>query len=268
MFYPINHFWNVVDSDYILCLYFPLVKIKLLNDFNAKKSSVCITTPSEKSPIVSKLRTVKAMRATLAAVPILSPAWLSFCIDQNSLKAPKENMYIQTLPSKEEVYMKSIAENSIRKETAHGGVFAVAAQYQEESNKKQSFYLFENLYIHLCGGGWKKSPAKTKDVNLLLKEGGANVLSSASVVTKTLTKGLGTGSTFVLLCDGNINSTNSAFPANLKHAIENTIDDKTSSVLVVNSKWLFDCISCAEILGSEHYQPLGTLVKKLWQKTQ
>ena len=248
---------------------FFLVKVKVLNDFNAEKSNICITTPSEHDPIQSKLRTVKAMRASLAAVPILSPEWLLYCIEHNSIKEPEEHMYIQTLPTKEDMYMKSITDNSIRNKTARGGVFAIAAQYMKEGEGKTNtcFHLFENIYVYLCGDGWKKSNAKTKDVHLLLKEGGANILTSASVVTKTLTNGLKPGSTFVLLCDGSISATNSSFPANLKQAVENTVNDDKDSALIVNSKWLFDCISCAEILGAKQYQPESTIVKTLWQGT-
>ncbi len=202
------------------------------------------------------------MRAALAGVPIVSPTWISQCINQKSLKPPEDSMYIQTLPTKEEMYMVAGTENSKRSGTAHGGIFAIAAQYKDT---QIAYRLFNNFYVYLCGAGWKKSSPKTKDVQLLLKEGGGNVLNSASVVAKTLTNGLEIGSSFVLLCDGTI-SAGSAFTKNLKQAIENSIDDGTS-VLVVDSKWLFDCISCAEILGAKHYQPLSATVKPLWQKS-
>ena len=236
-----------------------------MNDLNLKKTNLCITTSADRSQGVSKLRTVKAMRASLAGVPILSPAWLSHCVKHNSLQEPDETMLIQTLPTKEDKYMKKITKTTIRNDTAHGGVFAIAAKHETFGDSHQSQKLFDSLYVHLAGPGWKKSPAKTKDVHLLLKESGAHLLNSVSVVTKTLTKGLDAGSTFVLLCDGNINSSNSAFPANLKSAIENAINNKQCSVLVVDSKWLFDSISCAEVLAVTHYQPQGKIVRPLWQ---
>ena len=241
------------------------MKIKVLNDFNPKKTNLCITSSAERSPEVSKLRTVKAMRASLAGIPILSPTWISHCVEHNSIQEPEETMLIQTLPTKEDKYMKKITKTTIPNETAHGGVFAIAAKHETLGQSHQSPNLFNGLYVHLSGPGWKKSPAKTKDVHLLLKESGAHLLNSVNVVTKTLTKGLDTGSTFVLLCDGNINSLNPAFPANLKSAVENAISDKQCSVLVVDSKWLFDSISCAEVLAVTQYQPQGKIVKPLWQ---
>lgn len=243
-----------------------------MNDFNPKKTTLCITSASDTNEVMSKLRTVKAMRAALAGVPILNPKWISHCIENKCLKSPVEDMYIQTLPTKESHYMKSkkLTNDSIRDSTAYGGVLALGAQHEQAAgNDSITPLLLEGVYVHLCGSGWKKSSAKTKDVHLLVKESGATLLTSASAVTKTLKKGTESGSSIILLCDGPINAISSVFPKNLKDSIESALNgegvDSPNSVSIVNSTWLFDCISCAEVLSAEHYQPVGSLVKSLWQ---
>lgn len=248
------------------------MKIKVLNDFQPKKTSLCITSTSEKNGVISKQRTLKAMRAALAGLPIITPKWASHCIEHERIMSPENSMYIQTLPTKERHFMKiQSTDNSVRDCTAHGGVLAFGALHEHAASKKEASYsLLEGLSVNLCGG-WKKTSSKTKDILLLLKEGGATVLSSPNDVMKTLSKGTENDrSTLVLLCDSPINSICSTFPKNLKESIEGAITEKQTNrtILIVNASWIFDCISCARILGAKHYKPEGSLIKSLWEKCE
>lgn len=217
------------------------------------------------------MRTVKTMRAALAGIPIVSSKWISQCIDDDELKLPEENMFLYTLPCKESRYMMTttIKSDSIIGCSATWGIFALGAQHELVTNHKQdqqvNGLLLEGASIYLCGDGWKKSPAKAKDVMLLLKESGANVLNSANATIKTLKNG---GSSLVLLCDGVLNSTSSVFPPDLKKYFLSALNrkgDERSTIFVVNSNWLFDCISCAQVLSAEDFRPDGKLAESLWQ---
>ena len=212
------------------------------------------------------------MRAALAGIPIISPKWVSHCIEHERLMPPEDSMYIHTLPTKEKHFMKiQSTDNSVRDHTAHGGVLAFGAMHEYTASKKEGSYsLFEGLSVYLCGG-WKKTSSKTKDVLLLLKETGATLLSSPNDVIKTLKDSTDDDqSTLVLLCDGTINSACSTFPKNLKESIEGTIIEKQKNpiILIVNASWIFDCISCAKVLGAKHYKPDGKLIKSLWEKCE
>lgn len=210
------------------------------------------------------------MRAALAGIPILNLKWISQCIKNSKVEFPQDDMLIQTLPSKESYFMKTkkIKDDSIRGSIALGGVLALGAQNELSIDDKNiSGHLFNGIYVHLCGSGWKQTPGKTKDVQLLLKESGATVLNSPSAVTKMLKKGIERESSLVLLCDGTINSVSLVFPQNMKDDVNSTINAKEdkASILVVNSKWFFDCISCAEILCAKQFKPEGSLVSSLWK---
>jgi hypothetical protein len=118
--------------------------------------------------------------------------------------------------------------------------------------------LLKSCSIHLCGQ-WKKSSSKTKDVQTLLNEGGADILPEIEEVINEL-QGMN-NRTVVFLCDDNI--TNSGLTAKISSRMKDAIselhrrDKKHSipSVLVVNSNWIFDCVSCAQILPCEKYEP-------------
>ena len=175
-------------------------------------------------------------------------------------------MFIKTLPTKEKKFMNQPRLTSaVRKLSAHDGVFSLGIHLKDPSpNSNNNPMLFEGVSVYLCGSGWKKSPAKTKDVHLLLKESGATLLNSASIVTKTLTKGLESGSKLVLLCDGKISSVSNMFPKKLKETVEHATRE-SNHILIVNTTWLFDCISCAEVLSAKHYEPTGSIVQSLWK---
>ncbi len=230
-----------------------------MNDFHPQKSSVCVTAPSEENDLVSKCRTVKAMRAALIGVPIVSPTWILHCIENNEIVAPHEQMYIHTLPTKAD----SLMDDSDLGCSAIGGIFKLAT-INENIDKP---FLF-GLSVCLCGDGWKKSSAKAKDVQLLLKESGATLLKAPKDALKLLKQGLESGSTLVLLCDGAIDSVSTTFPQTLKQALEMAIKSKgadSNRILVVNSNWFFDCISCATILDAKQYEPTGSLAVSLWK---
>jgi len=256
------------------------VNAKLLNDFHPKKTKICITSASEENTGVSKMRTVKAMRSALAGVPILNSQWVSSCLENKCIMPIEEKFCIRTLPTKVEHFMNNFKhqqlDNNARMNitTAHYGVLQLSAHHESAVVRKESlYYLFKNVSVYLCGNGWKKSAAKAKDVNLILRESGATILNSLANVTKLLKKDIGMQDSpriLVLLCDGTINSVSTGFTSNIAELIKETKrnakkDNRKCPVLIVNSNWIFDSISCCTILGTDHYEPSGSLVRSLWQ---
>ena len=59
--------------------------------------------------------------------------WASYCIENQSLKPPEEEMYVKTLPKKENYFMNKSKQpliESIKGCTAHGGMFALGALHE------------------------------------------------------------------------------------------------------------------------------------------
>ena len=135
-----------------------------------------------------------------------------------------------------------------------------------------------------------------RDVNILVRESGLKLLTSSNQVVKKMKeitirrdssaekaeKGL-----VLLLCDDKatdnytlkrnccVEQKNcSSIPCNIQKAIRDVAcpanltgkgDRTMPPLLVVNANWLFDCISCASILGAKDYEPVCPIAKSLWQ---
>ena len=241
------------------------VPVKLLQDFNPYKTSVLIT-PSQSSfgEKRADMRTMKAMRAALNGIPIIDPSWCQSCIKEDKLLFDRAHC-ISSLPTKVPIYSSNVANVSEVLElprdfpTASYGVFAAAASTKP---------LFGNQLFYLAGNEWKSNTTMTKDVKLIIVEGGGGILTSVQQVTKAIERDLDDErSSIVILCDGSQTDSTSGITKPLSKVISNAVksSSKASSVTVVNSKWIFDCISCARLLEHDHYPPDSPSAKKMWR---
>lgn len=171
------------------------------------------------------------MRCALTCVPILTPLWLTSCLEKKTLLHPKENMYIQTLPTKGII---EGAESGVCKYVFH---------------KKR---LLENVNVLFCGK-WAQG-AKKSDVMTLLKECGA--------IPKTSLKNMSFEDPVILLCDDSDNSISPTLFKTIEKVLKGELKD---SVSVVGGSWLFDCVSCGVILGGKEYAPKGKKARELWK---
>lgn len=241
------------------------IPVKLLQDFNPYKTSVLIT-PSQSSSGEKRadLRTMKAMRAALNGIPIIDPSWCQSCIKEDKLLFDRAHC-VSSLPTKVPLYTSNVENVSEVLDlprdfpTASYGVFAAAASTKP---------LFGNELFYLAGNEWKSNTTMTKDVKLLIVEGGGGILTSVQQVTKAIERDLDDQrSSIVILCDGSQTDSTSGMTKPLSKVISNAMKSgsKISSVTVVNSKWIFDCISCARLLEHDHYPPDSPSAKKMWR---
>lgn len=241
------------------------VPVKLLQDFNPYKTNILIT-PSQSSSGDKRagMRTMKAMRAALNGIPIIDPSWCQSCIKEDKLLFDRAYC-ISSLPTKVPLYTSNVENVSEVLDlprdfpTASYGVFAAAVSTKP---------LFSNELFYLAGNEWKSNTTMTKDVKLLIVEGGGEILTSVQQVTKAIERDLDDQrSSIVILCDGSQTDSTSGMTKPLSKVISNAIKSgsKISSVTVVKSKWIFDCISCARLLEHDHYPPDSPSAKKMWR---
>jgi len=250
------------------------VTIRVSKDVTSKKSSVCITSASptsDKATLEAKHRTLKTMRASLAGLPILTPSWISACLRQHKIIEPTEDTWIHTLPPKSQELLetpKGFFPGDGR--SAVHGVLASAAKHQ---NFPESQPLLKNFNVFLCGP-WNNYDQKKVDVQLLLRDAGATILTTSSQVLKSLKSMVGpdkNNSSLVLLVD----NTRSDKKCGVSQKMEKLFFDSlpklgprasgcVSPVLIVNSNWLFDSISCASVLPINRYKPLSPRAKSMW----
>jgi hypothetical protein len=104
----------------------------------------------------------------------------------------------------------------------------------------------------------------------LAKEAGAKMLASSSDAIsklKTLTSaGSNHDSKVVLLCD---DSSSNAVPSAMEQEAKTVLqgDDSKGSLLVVNSSWLFDTITCGSTVPPNAFEPFSPRAKELWKLT-
>jgi hypothetical protein len=215
--------------------------------------------------LTPRLRTFKAMRAAINGVPIVSSEWIQACAGQsNEVVVPTSSMFIRSLPTKTDVLEKNGA--------ALFGVASLAADYHRSpnnNNAKKIMVPLANCFVHLCG---PFSPKKRSDIQVLAKEAGAKMLSSPSDAIsklKTLTAGGNYDSSKVIwLCD---DSSSHAVPVAMEQEAKTVLqghDDRSKgSLLVVNSSWLFDTITCGSTVPPHAFEPSSPRAKELWKLT-
>jgi hypothetical protein len=208
--------------------------------------------------LTPRLRTLKAMRAAINGVPIVSSEWIQACGQQNEIVVPTSSMFIRSLPTKTDELEKNGA--------ALFGVASLAADYQRASSPGKKMLPLANSFVHLCG---PFSPKKRSDIQLLAKEAGAKVLASPSDAIsklKTLTATGSNDSQVIWLCD---DSSLNAVPITMEQEAKTVLQghDSKGSLLVVNSSWLFDTITCGSTVPPHAFEPFSPRAKELWKLT-
>lgn len=212
----------------------------------------------------------------MAGIPIVTTAWISTCLKKREIISPDKDHCITALPPKEEVYSTNFQATPSNIDTKKRD-FSTAVYGVPTLAAFRSHLMFENVSVFLCGSSWKTKTTLTKDIQLLLKEGGASMLTSASQATKFIKEEISVSienATYppviaVLLCDDSESDAGCGITQNLAKEVRRFFKDNESSrthIRIVNSKWVFDSISCAEALECDHYAPSSPLASSLWQE--
>lgn len=213
---------------------------------------------------VATYRTLKLMRAALSGVPIMTLSWVSACLEKKQILPPEYHHIVHTLPSKNEELM--IMKDEVDNESARFGVVKLASRRHATCQKKKM--LMDMHFAFICGQFKSHGSPKKADIQLLLKESGATLLSSASELIKMIKSQtnpkqrshVGNANvSFVLLCDDSSSDTTSGIPREIETVVESALTDSTVSFFVVTSNWLFDCISSGSILKCDRYEPLSPI---------
>jgi hypothetical protein len=191
----------------------------------------------------TRLRTAKAMRASMAGIPIVSSAWIQACAEQNAPVIPSAEMLAHSLPAKTGAVTTS--------QDSAFGVARMAARVAQKAPPP-----LHQHHVFFCGDF---SGSRRKDLQLLAREAGATVLTNASAVSSKLGK-----SRVVLVCHDA--PTGTVIPTPLVKQVETALTaEEPSSVLVVNPQWIFDSITCAKALPTENFAPVNSKAKTLWE---
>jgi hypothetical protein len=217
------------------------VKIRLSDTFG-KNTDLCITPLAmdlSKKNATTRKRTAKAMRAALAGIPIVSPAWVQSVYRSNNVDNGLE--IARSLPAKTHAVAKS--------RDADFGVARLAAALTLGTKLPLQEYS-----IFLCGN----FADNRKDLHLLAKEAGATIIASPSDVMQKFGK-----SKVVLLCSDT--PTDTVLSASLTKQAKVALEDDPSSVLVVDVQWMSESITCAKALPAELFCPASAVAKGLWE---
>lgn len=186
--------------------------------------------------VTANRRTMKGMQCALAGIPIVTCEWIQHCLLKSKVRQPTSSVYIRTLPSTSGNY-------------DHG--VALLAAFRQKS--KLAPFPFKHCQIYLSG----ISDHMEKDINILLREGGAVVLPSTSALTKVLRlNSEPCRQKVVVVCDG-------ILPSNMASKFRGLFD--TKNVFFVNSSWVFDSISAGKMLPSINHPPPHISARQLWE---
>ena len=242
------------------------VQLKVTSGFNAKTTTLLLMSmdeqDSDKSVVEPRLRTLKAMRAALAGIPIVSASsWIKACIsnpDQIS-KVPSPSIIATSLPTRTPGIRSSV-------DSLPYGVAALAADLERTTSKtKKQSSLLSNVAVFLCGNF---PSGKRNDIQVLVKEAGGTFLTTVDQTISKLTQPQAS-TKVVLLCSEESSSSGSMFSAALERHVTSTLEASPSSVLVVDPNWLFDSIACGSMLNHVHgklFAPSHPQAKALWSK--
>ena len=238
------------------------VQLKVTSGFNAKTTTLLLMSmdsTDDDVPPEPRLRTLKAMRAALAGIPIVSAsAWIKACISNPDQMAevPSSSIIATSLPTRTPGIRQSV-------ESLEYGVAALAADLERTNKTKKQSSLLANVAVFLCGSF---SSGKRHDIQVLVKEAGGTFLTTVDQTISKLTHG---STKVVLLCSGDASSS-SMFSAALERHVTSTLEASPSSVLVVDPNWLFDSIACGTCLNHVHgkqlFAPSHPQAKDLWSK--
>ena len=169
----------------------------------------------------------------------MSPAWVQSVYKSNNADSALE--IARSLPAKTDVVAKS--------RLADFGVARLAAALTLGTPLP-----LHNYSIFLFG----TFADNRKDLQILAKEAGARVLASPLDVIQNL------GTTkVVLLCDDM--SADSVLPNDLTKQVKAALQDEPSSVLVVDTQWMSESITCSKALPADMFCPAHAVAKELWE---
>jgi hypothetical protein len=211
--------------------------------------------------LVANWRSLKAMQTCLEGVPMVCSSWLQVCRNSgDQFVLPDSSLYVRSLPTKSHVAS-----------DAEYGVAKIACKRGQERNVSngERYAPFRDAVIYLCGFSCKNEV----DFSALARQGGAS-----EVITKPATalarlkvmnssKNDGCGGKFIILCSESNAIISETFERELQRTCTCSLTSRFGMVvLIVNSSWLFDSISCAEALPPTSFKPYGSKVlRDLWK---
>ena len=232
------------------------VRITVSESIQPKKTTLCILPAGIPNGLnlTAERRSMKAMQASVLGIPIVSPLWISFCLERKKVVVPQADMYVRSLPTSKTVIAQPFS--------ADFGVAFLAAARDYSSNYNSAYSPFRNCAVYLCGFGSKQG----MNFSELLRESGGEVITnkqSALAKIKALHGANDESSKkkIVIMCDSNVSIT---------EALDREVRDHRDRVAVVNSSWLVDSVSCGVALNpsAAAYEPQGSAkAKELWKLT-
>jgi hypothetical protein len=262
-------------------------------------------TKSECDNVVADRRSMKAMYASLYGIPIVSSAWINQCLQQKQISVPEVTLFVRTLPTKTNIG--PISDFGVAYQAARIG----HAQQQQQRSPMSYLPLRQVKIVYMVGFETKSNDA-TNFTALLRRAGVGEVTVNPSIALSRLkdflTDGKGvienqakssTAERYVVLCNDDASK---ATPNQKKMSLSDsfvrvvhdyiTISPKSTNsnrrVMVVNLQWLFDCITCGDLLHADTaaamtdikcaglkdhdcvhcYQPVDERARELWQRTK
>ena len=227
-----------------------------------KKTTLCIvpaeTDNSDDDNVRASVRTLKVMRSALAGIPIVTSDWLRLCEKENKVVQPK--IIVRSLPTKDTVITNSGDSDY--------GVAKMAAAWSSQQ-AKAPVLPFQKTCVYLFGS---YSPDKRKNIQDLLKEGGAKIVTTAKDVSAKL-NGMAklnemqffpSSGRFIIVCGESPGTLPKSLERDFKAALEGEQHwPSPRTVTVVDSQWVIESVTCAKPLPATSFEP--AMIKDLWQ---
>jgi hypothetical protein len=229
-----------------------------------KKTTLCIvpseTDSSDDGNVRACVRTLKVMRSALAGIPIVTSDWLRLC--KKGSKVVQPAIFVRSLPTKDTVIANSGDSDY--------GVAKLAAAWSSQQ-AKAPVLPFQKTSVYLFG---TYSSDKRKNIQDLLKAGGAKIITTAKDVSTKL-KGMvklnemqffPSSGRFIIVCG------KSGVPVTLPKSLERDFKaalegeqhwPSPKTVTVVDSQWVIESVTCAKPLPATSFEP--AMIKDLWR---
>jgi hypothetical protein len=202
------------------------------------------------------------MCSALAGIPIVPPSWIESCGSKNEAVVPSP--LIRSLPTKTSMVDQQQQDGS------NNYLFGVAKLAANLEKFGKNALPLAGHEIHLCGAFPQN---KRSDITALSKEAGARPLLQAADVSEKLqsiikndsnsSNGGSSGPTIVLACEDK--PSGSLISAKLEREIKLVLAKDPQAVLVVNSSWIIESITCGKALAADGFSLINTKAKALWQ---
>ena len=235
------------------------MKVKTTETLNSVKTTLVVVALDPQSKAdnpISRTRTLKAMRAVLAGVPIVSPGWITSCLNEGKVVMPSADMHVHTVPVKT---VNPLINPDLE-------AFLLTARMHQVKEKGMA-QLLSNVRVLLCGqhNAADGSPRKS-DIQSLLQESGATMMTSiGGAMNKLKEVGDDDADKILLLCDECHHNDRCGLSTGLAKEAEAALERDSNGVLIVNSTWLFDSISCGEMASPKPFQPRSARARDLWK---